>query len=126
MNRENRQKVGHSLLVGLWLIVFFSLPALSLADTSATPTTGTLTASQPTTQQYGSTKLLEIHKPMIPTAWGRVIQYKKDINFVLIGHNQETLYEFVLETNDGIIRTATYHETSDGDGYWEVYVWDQL
>jgi hypothetical protein len=112
------------------LVVFFVLTILSntsfvSADT-ATPTPDPSTNTQPVTQQYGNTKLLEIHKPMIPTAWGRVLQYKKEVNFALASHNQETLYEFVLQNNDGIIRTATYHETPDGDGYWEVYVWDQL
>jgi hypothetical protein len=125
MTRKRLLMVGFPLFVGLSILLVFSSPVFSLADNSATPTPSALTASQPTTQQYGSTKLLEIHKPMIPPAWGRVIQFKKDINFVLVGHDQETLYEFVLETSDGIIRTATYHETSDGDGYWEVYVWDQ-
>jgi len=126
MERERLQKVGLPFFIGLSILLFFGSPVFSLADTSATPTSGSSTGTQPVTQQYGGTRLLEIHKPMIPPAWGRVIQYKKEANYVFIGHNQETLYEFVLETNDGIIRTATYHETSDGDGYWEVYVWDQL
>lgn len=81
------------------------------------------TVSPPPSATPGA-KFVEIHKPLIPASWGKVIQYKKEANFVLTGQNQETLYEFVFQSATGIIRTATYHETPDGDGYWEVYVWD--
>jgi len=125
MARKRHPTVRLPGIVAIFILLILLRPSFAMADT-ATPTPDSTTGAQPVTQQYGNTKLLEIHKPMIPTAWGRVLQYKKEVNFALASHNQETLYEFVLQNNDGIIRTATYHESPDGDGYWEVYVWDQL
>ncbi|HET9870822.1 MAG TPA: hypothetical protein VFR02_10050 [bacterium] len=104
-----------SLLPLLWA-AFAALP-LNAATPTATPST-------PVTAAGGGARLLEIHKPLIPAAWGRVLQYRKETN-ISAGGSQETLYEFVLQTEDGVVRTATYHESTDGTGYWEVYVWDE-
>ncbi|HVM32212.1 MAG TPA: hypothetical protein VMU88_03695 [bacterium] len=111
--------------IGTWaifgLMVLLVSPALA-ASLTPTPTDSNANSAP---GAYNSSKVLEIHKPLIPPAWGRVLQYKKEQNFVLSGHNQETLYEFVFQNDEGIVRTATYHETADGNGFWEVYVWDE-
>jgi hypothetical protein len=62
---------------------------------------------------------------MASPAWGKVVQYKREQIPALMGKDPETLYEFVMQDEDGIIRVATFHENSSGDGYWEVWVWDQ-
>jgi len=90
-----------------------------VAEPSPTP------ASKPVNQTVGTAKALLVHKPMPSPAWGRVIQYHKVENFVLADKNRETLYEFLFQDDAGIVRTATYHESPSGDGYWEVEVWDQ-
>jgi hypothetical protein len=58
-------------------------------------------------------------------AWGRLVQYRKDQIFALAEDKRETLHEFVFQDDQGIVRTAVYHETASGTGYWEVWVWDQ-
>ena len=105
----------------LLLAVLSCLPAFSWADDNPAPTPGSASA----TTGYNISNVLENHKPLIPPAWGHVIQYRKEENFVLAGRNQETLFEFVFQNDEGIVRTATYHESADGNGYWEVYVWDE-
>jgi hypothetical protein len=86
-----------------------------------TPTPGRL---KPLNNPNG-TKALIIHKPMPSPSWGKVVQYHQDQIFALSEKNREILHEFVFQDEDGIIRTATFHENSSGDGYWEVWVWDQ-
>lgn len=70
-------------------------------------------------------KALVVHKPMPSPSWGRVIQYHREENFVLSDKNRETLHEFLFQDDAGVVRTAVYHENASGDGYWEVWVWDQ-
>ena len=70
-------------------------------------------------------KSVVVHKPMPDPTWGKVIQYHHEQNFALAVKSWETLHEFVFQDVKGIVRTATYHETSSGDGYWEVWVWDR-
>ncbi len=77
-------------------------------------------AKQPTTL-----KTLVIHKPMPSQTWGKVIQYHRDQIFALTDKNREILHEFLFQDEEGIVRTAVFHENSDGNGYWEVWVWDQ-
>jgi hypothetical protein len=96
------------------------------ATTQAAPTPKANSDNTPKTGGgQSSTKALEIHKPMLSPAWGKVIQYRKEVLNPNSDKNRETLYEFVLQDDQGIIRTATYHESASGDGYWEVLVWDQ-
>src|SRR5581483_8422610 len=70
-------------------------------------------------------KALIVHKPKPSPSWGKVIQYHREVILALTESNRETLHEFVFQDDDGIIRTAIFHENSSGDGYWEVWVWDQ-
>ena len=75
---------------------------------------------QPTTL-----KVLLIHKPMPSQTWGKVIQYHRDQIFALTDKNREILHEFLFQDEEGIVRTAVFHENTEGNGYWEVWVWDQ-
>ena len=122
MNTNSPAKTTPHFLAALSFFVALTLSTFSWAQSSPTPTPGSVTATAP---GYNGSKILEIHKPLIPAAWGRVLQYRKEENFVLSGRNQETLFEFVFQNDEGIVRTATYHESADGNGYWEVYVWDE-
>jgi len=91
-------------------------PELSPTPTPAHPSE--------TSHDPGTSKMIEIHKPMPLASWGRVIQYnRKDIT--LPGKNRETLHEFLFQDGQGIVRTAIFHENASGDGYWEVWIWDQ-
>jgi hypothetical protein len=76
-------------------------------------------------QIQGSSKVLVLHKPLLPAAWGEVIQYRRDAPHSLFDRDRETLHEFVLRGPGGVIRVAFYHEPQEGDGFWEVWVWDQ-
>ncbi len=70
-------------------------------------------------------KTLVIHKPKPSPSWGKVIQYHRDQILALSEKNREIIHEFVFQDDGGIIRTATFHENASGEGYWEVWVWDQ-
>ena len=72
-----------------------------------------------------SSKVLVIHKPMPSPSWGRVIQYRREEISPLSESNREILHEFLFQDDLGVVRTAVFHETASGDGYWEVTVWDQ-
>jgi hypothetical protein len=122
MNTNFSAKPASSFLAALIFCGALALSTSLWADAAPTATPGSVSAAAP---GYSSSKILEIHKPLIPAAWGRVLQYRKEENFVLSGRNQETLFEFVFQNDEGIVRTATYHESADGNGYWEVYVWDE-
>jgi hypothetical protein len=60
-----------------------------------------------------------IHKPLTDPAWGKAIQYHREIA------NREILHEFLFQDDQGVIRTAIFHESTSGTGYWEVWIWDQ-
>ena len=68
---------------------------------------------------------MTVHKPMPDPAWGRVIQYRMERIPALSNKSKETLHEFLFQDEQGIVRTAVFHENASGDGYWEVWVWDQ-
>ena len=70
-------------------------------------------------------KALVIHKPKPSPAWGKVIQYHREKVLALSDQDSETLHEFIFQDDKGIVRTAIFHENASGDGYWEVWVWDQ-
>jgi len=72
-----------------------------------------------------TSKALIVHKPMPSPHWGKVIQYRKEQSFSFVEKDRETLHEFVFQDDSGIIRTAIYHESPKGEGFWEVLVWDQ-
>lgn len=81
-------------------------------------------AKKPLVLKAGA-KGLEIHRPLLSPSWGRLIQYKKEQILALSEKNRETLHEFVLQDDQGVVRVAIFHESASGEGYWEVYVWDQ-
>ena len=72
-----------------------------------------------------NSKVIEVHKPMPSPSWGKVLQYHKEKTFNLSEKNQETIHEFLFLDEEGVIRTALFHENASGEGYWEVWIWDQ-
>ena len=94
-------------------------PTPTLEEPSPTPT------PLKTTKSAGPEKALVVHKPMPNPAWGKVIQYHREQNFALSESNREVFHEFLFQDENGVIRTAIFHENSTGGGYWEVWVWDQ-
>jgi hypothetical protein len=86
----------------------------------------TPSATQSTTpKKSDSSKVIIIHKPMPSPSWGKVIQYHREISQSPSEKNREIMHEFLFQDDQGVIRTAIYHENASGDGYWEVWVWDQ-
>jgi hypothetical protein len=90
-----------------------------------TPTTQEASPSKKFANQQTNVKALIIHKPMPSPSWGKVIQYHREQIFALTDKNRETLHEFLFQDDEGVVRTAVFHENADGGGYWEVWVWDQ-
>ncbi len=76
-------------------------------------------------QQQDTLKTLIIHKPQSDPSWGKVIQYHRELSGGPNDKTREILHEFLFQDNEGVVRTAIFHEDSSGDGYWEVWVWDQ-
>jgi hypothetical protein len=102
------------------------VPTIAPTDESTlTPAPKTASPAARSSKSETNGKVLVIHKPMPSPSWGKVIQYHRDQIFALTDKNREVLHEFLFQDDDGIIRTAVYHENAEGDGYWEVWVWDQ-
>ena len=121
-----------TLLLALMILSFpLSLSAQDASSSTPTftfPPTDTPTpkpTKRTSDKESGSIQVIVVHKPKPPASWGRVIQYKREEILALTEKNRETLHEFIFQDEDGIIRTATFHENASGDGYWEVWVWDQ-
>ena len=77
---------------------------------------------QPKGQSYN--KALIVHKPMPDPAWGKVVQYRWDQVTDPSSKAREIIYEFVFQDENGVVRVCKYHENDNGEGYWEVYLWD--
>ena len=97
----------------------------SLSQPTFTPVPETAPFPAKAPRRQGAAKALVIHKPMPSPSWGKVIQYHRDQIFALTDKNREILHEFLFQDDEGVVRTATFHENADGTGYWEVWVWDQ-
>jgi len=118
-------------------LIFFSCPLSAFPDSSSTKPDDSPQPSEATPQvtptagpskpnkNIAPLKALFLHKPMPSPSWGKVIQYHREQILALSEKNRETLHEFLFQDDEGIIRTATYHENASGDGYWEVWIWDQ-
>jgi hypothetical protein len=124
----------HKILkISLFSVLLYSINLYAYADSSTpTPTPEITTGNAENTDgsgpitDTGNGKIIEVHKALIPPSWGKVLHYEQLPVATLADGTKENLYEFVLQSEDGIVRTATYHEPVDGDdGYWEVLVWDQ-
>ncbi len=114
-----------------FFLIFSTVLAADLP--TATPDTSLTTSATPKptpvkpnySNSPSTTEALVIHKPKPSPAWGKVIQYHREQVTSLSDKEQETLHQFVFQDDNGIIRTAIFHENASGDGYWEVWVWDQ-
>ena len=101
-------------------------PALTpMPQTTSTPLPETKSIPEKPAKQPTTLKTLVIHKPMPSQTWGKVIQYHRDQIFALTDKNREILHEFLFQDEEGTVRTAVFHENTEGNGYWEVWVWDQ-
>jgi hypothetical protein len=109
-----------SVRVILFLALTLSAAPLSLAEDAGSPD---LNDSKP--KNSAAARALIIHRPALSPAWGRVIQYRKEQLSDPKGNHKETLHEFVLQDDAGIVRIAVFHENGAGDGYWEISQWDQ-
>ncbi len=110
-------------LASLFLLVsFYSIHSLFAAAPTPEPTQASIPPIQPKSQSY--TKALVIHKPMPDPAWGKVIQYHSEQTVDSETKIKGTIYEFVFQDEKGVVRIANYHEDENGEGYWEVYLWD--
>jgi hypothetical protein len=125
-----RSSFTRRILVFIFL-VGLSAPLVQGADPeetltpTASPTGTPVPAQKAVSQIQGSSNVLVLHKPLLPAAWGEVIQYRRDTPHSLFDRDRETLHEFVLRGPNGVLRVAFYHEPQEGDGFWEVWVWDQ-
>jgi hypothetical protein len=72
-----------------------------------------------------SNTTITIHKPATDPVWGKVIQYQQEQAISTTDKTRETLHKFLFQDSQGIIRLATFHESTSGNGYWEVWIWDQ-
>lgn len=133
-----------------WFIPLFVLASLSLVITAAgkksslsdtdipddyqeegtvTPTTTpakpTPSAPKAPPQNGNASNVIFIHKPMPSPSWGRVVQYHRELSQSPSEKSREILHEFLFQDDQGVVRTAIYHESPNGEGYWEVWVWDQ-
>jgi len=98
----------------LFVLSFLISAQVALADVTATPTVST-----------NSSSTLIVHKPATDPSWGKVIQYQQEQAVSNIDRTRETLHKFLFQDSNGIVRVAVYHENTSGNGYWEVWVWDQ-
>ena len=91
---------------------------------TSTPTpqpTPTPTPKPKPSASTGNSKYIVLHKPSVNPAWGKVIQYHTEPSPA----NHETLHVFLFQDEEGVVRTAVFHEDATGDGYWEILVWDR-
>lgn len=98
--------------------------AIPTPTPTGTPSAGPAPARTPAASQSAA-DALQIHKPRLPSSWGRVVQYRRLESDAFLERARETVHEFVLQNDAGIVRVASWHERSDGSGYWRVLVWDR-
>jgi hypothetical protein len=109
------KKSYQSLLVKFLFFLSFLINAqIVFADVTATPTASA-----------NSSATLIVHKPATDPSWGKVIQYQQEQAVSNIDRTHETLHKFLFQDSNGIVRVAVYHENASGNGYWEVWIWDQ-
>jgi hypothetical protein len=102
------------LLNFLFFSSFLISTQVALADVTTTPTA-----------PANSSSTLIVHKPATDPSWGKVIQYQQEQAVSDIDRTRETLHKFLFQDSNGIVRVAVYHENTSGNGYWEVWIWDQ-
>jgi len=109
-------KISHQSLIAKFLFVLwlFMSAQIAFADETATPTVSS-----------NSSNAIIVHKPATDPSWGKVIQYQQEQAVSNIDRTRETLHKFLFQDSNGIIRVAVFHENTSGNGYWEVWVWDQ-
>jgi len=110
-------KTGYqSLLIkSLFISVLLVSAQIAFADDTTAPSSASSNTSS----------TIIVHKPATDPSWGKVIQYQEEKSISGIDKTNETLHKFLFQDSNGIVRVAVYHENASGNGYWEVWVWDQ-
>jgi hypothetical protein len=111
------------LIVLMSIPVFEQVPAMAASDLTDSQTPSVPKATP--THAPKTSGVIAVHKPQIDPAWGKVVQYHREQVGGASDKNRETLHEFLFQDDQGVIRTAIFHENVSGNGYWEVWVWDQ-
>jgi hypothetical protein len=109
-----------TLLFAIFLLILAANKLPSFADTASSEPTESSSAHSTNTKNT-----IIVHKPAIDPAWGKVIQYQQEQVVSVAERTKEILYRFLFQDTHGMVRSAIYHESPDGTGYWEVTVWDQ-
>lgn len=99
--------------------------ALALDNSPSVVKTSDTSSQNKQNDSTDSNTTITIHKPATDPAWGKVIQYQQEQAISSIDKTRETLHKFLFQDSQGIMRLATFHESASGNGYWEVWVWDQ-
>ena len=103
--------------ISLLLLVANGLPVFAETASSEPPAS----VSNPTNTK----NTIIVHKPATDPAWGKIVQYQQEQVVSAAERTKEILYRFLFQDAHGVVRSAIYHESPDGTGYWEVTVWDQ-
>jgi hypothetical protein len=104
-----------SLLVKFFFVSLIIINAqAALADVTANPTAS-----------VSSSSTVIVHRPATDPSWGKVISYQQEQAVSNIDRTRETLHKFLFQDSNGIVRVVVYHEPVSGNGYWEIWVWDQ-
>ena len=120
-------KAIYFLSVALFLLLIHTSVRAenSSAKTTPTPTPTQITSTSDSKSGDTTNETIVVHKPATDPTWGKIIQLQQEQAISPFEHTKETLYKFLFQDDHGVIRLATYHESSSGTGYWEVWVWDQ-
>ena len=119
------------IFLTLLLVLFPTTVLISKENTTDTKDSAASSTSTPSTSKSDrprsqkSSGGIVIHRPQTDPAWGKVIQYHREQVGAINDKNHETLHEFLFQDDQGIVRTAIYHESTSAEGYWEVWIWDQ-
>jgi len=111
------------ILIGLFSICNQASFALDNSPSTVKPSDTSSQNKQ--NDSVTSNTTITIHKPTTDPAWGKVIQYQQEQAISSTDKTREILHKFLFQDSQGIIRLATFHESTSGNGYWEVWVWDQ-
>ncbi len=109
------------------LFLLFSTFGYAFADTAeSTPTViKNHTSKAKTNTTDATSNTIIVHKPAADPSWGKVIQFTEEQALSPSEHSKETLYKFLFQDSQDVVRLAIYHESASGTGYWEVWIWDQ-
>lgn len=107
------------------IFIFSSTLTIAFADNSDSASTPAKIRQPNTNTIDASSNTIIVHKPATDPSWGKVIQYNEEQVISPTDHTKETVYKFLFQDSENVVRLAVYHESTSGTGYWEVWIWDQ-